>query len=47
VGYDGSVSVEVSKFRQVIPEYDPLAAAETSYRVLAAAFAKSSVPRRR
>jgi sugar phosphate isomerase/epimerase len=47
VGYDGSVSVEVSKFRQVIPGYDPLAAAETSYRVLAAAFAKSTVPRRR
>lgn len=46
-GYDGSVSVEVSKFRQVKPGYDPLAAAETSYRVLAAAFETAGTPRRR
>jgi sugar phosphate isomerase/epimerase len=46
-GYDGSVSVEVSKFRQIKPGYDPLAAAETSYRVLAAAFETAGIPRRR
>jgi sugar phosphate isomerase/epimerase len=46
-GYNGSVSVEVSKFRQVKPGYDPLAAAETSYRVLAAAFETAGIARRR
>ncbi len=44
-GYDGSVSVEVSKFRQAVPGYDPLAAADASYRVLAAAFETAGVAR--
>ena len=44
-GFDGSVSVEVSKFRQVVPGYDPLAAATASYAVLARAFAEAAVPR--
>jgi sugar phosphate isomerase/epimerase len=44
-GYDGSVSVEVSVFRQAIEGYDPLAAAANSYRVLAAAFAQAGVAR--
>jgi len=43
--YEGSVSVEVSVFRQAIAGYDPLAAAATSYRVLAAAFAQAGVAR--
>ena len=42
-GYDGGVAVEVSKLRQVKPGYDPLAAAEQSYRVMAAAFEKAGV----
>jgi sugar phosphate isomerase/epimerase len=42
-GYDGGVAVEISKMRQVKPGYDPLGAAEQSYRVLAAAFAKAGV----
>jgi sugar phosphate isomerase/epimerase len=44
-GYRGSVSVEISKFRQAIAGYDPLAAATRSYRVLAAAFAEAGVAR--
>lgn len=44
-GYRGSVSVEISKFRQVIPGYDPLAAAAQSYRVLSAAFEQAGVAR--
>ena len=43
--YDGGVAVEVSKLRQVKPGYDPLAAAEQSYRVLAAAWEKAGVKR--
>ena len=46
-GYDGGVAVEVSKLRQVKAGYDPLAAAEQSYRVLAAAFEKAGVRSRR
>jgi sugar phosphate isomerase/epimerase len=44
-GFDGSVSVEVSKMCQVIPGYDPLAAAAVSYEVLAKAFATAGVRR--
>ena len=46
-GYDGGVAVEISKLRQVKPGYDPLAAAEQSYRVMAAAFEKAGVKRGR
>ena len=42
-GYTGGVAVEVSKLRQVKAGYDPLAAAEQSYRVLADAFEKAGV----
>ena len=44
-GFDGSVSVEISKFRQAVPGYDPLSAAAQSYRVLAAAFESAEVTR--
>jgi sugar phosphate isomerase/epimerase len=44
-GFTGSVAVEVSKMRQAKPDYDPLAAAEVSYRVLAAAFEAVGVAR--
>ncbi|MBW8831207.1 MAG: sugar phosphate isomerase/epimerase [Burkholderiales bacterium] len=44
-GYDGSVSVEISKFRQAAADYDPLDAAARSYRVLAAAFEQAGVER--
>jgi sugar phosphate isomerase/epimerase len=46
-GYDGGVAVEISKLRQVKPGYDPLTAAEQSYRVMAAGFAKAGVKRGR
>jgi sugar phosphate isomerase/epimerase len=46
-GYDGGVAVEISKLRQVKPGYDPLAAAEQSYRVMAAGFEKAGVKRGR
>jgi sugar phosphate isomerase/epimerase len=44
-GFSGGVAVEVSKMCQVKPGYDPLAAAEASYRVLAAAFETAGVRR--
>jgi sugar phosphate isomerase/epimerase len=44
-GFTGGVAVEISKMCQAKPDYDPLAAAETSYRVLAAAFAAAGVAR--
>ena len=37
-GYDGSVAVEISVFRQRVPGYDPYDAAARSYAVLAKAF---------
>lgn len=44
-GYDGHIVVEVSLMVQSRPDYDPLAAATQSYRVLAAAFAESGIQR--
>jgi sugar phosphate isomerase/epimerase len=44
-GFDGSVSVEVSKMRQAIEGYDPLAAATISYDILARAFVTAGVQR--
>lgn len=46
-GYDGSVSVEVSVFRQRIDGYDPYEAAVTSYAVLAQAFSEAGIERPR
>jgi hypothetical protein len=45
-GYAGHIVVEVSLMVQRRPDYDPLAAATQSYRVLDAAFAESGVARR-
>jgi protein FrlC len=47
VGYEGDVAVEISVFVQRRPDYDALAAATTSYRVLADAFAAAGIERRR
>jgi sugar phosphate isomerase/epimerase len=44
-GFNGSVSVEISKMCQAIVGYDPLDAAKVSYEILAKAFAKAGVPR--
>ncbi len=44
-GYDGHIVVEVSLMVQSRPDYDPLAAATQSYRVLAAAFDESGIQR--
>jgi sugar phosphate isomerase/epimerase len=44
-GYEGSVSVEVSVFRQRIAGYDPYEAAVSSYAVLAPAFAEAGIER--
>ncbi|WP_210480956.1 sugar phosphate isomerase/epimerase [Naasia sp. SYSU D00948] len=44
-GYDGSVSVEVSVFRQRKPDYDPYVAASDSYRILSAAFDEAEINR--
>jgi sugar phosphate isomerase/epimerase len=44
-GFNGSVSVEISKMCQAIAGYDPLAAATVSYEILAKAFAKAAVTR--
>ena len=44
-GFDGSVSVEIAKMRQAVSGYDPLAAAEVSFGVLAAEFARAGVTR--
>lgn len=47
VGYRHSVEVEISFMVQRRPGYDPLAAAEQSYRVLARAFEDAGIERRR
>ena len=47
VGYDGHVAVEISIMVQRRPDYDPLAAAEQSYRVLARAFDEAGIQRTR
>ena len=44
-GFDGSVSVEISKMCQAIEGYDPLTAATVSYEILAKAFAKAAIKR--
>lgn len=44
-GYDGHIAVEVSIMVQRRPDYDPLAAAAQSYRVLARAFAEAGIER--
>jgi sugar phosphate isomerase/epimerase len=44
-GFDGSVSVEISKMCQAIAGYDPIAAATVSYQILAHAFATAGVLR--
>ena len=45
-GYDGHIVVEISVMVQRRPDYDPLATATTSYRVLAEAFDVAGIPRR-
>ena len=45
VGYTGHIGVEISLMVQRRPDYDAIAAAEQSYRVLARAFEESGVPR--
>ena len=45
VGYEGSVSVEISVLRQRLPGYDPYEAARQSYWVLSEAFEKAGVAR--
>jgi sugar phosphate isomerase/epimerase len=45
VGYAGHVAVEISIMVQRRPDYDPLAAAEQSYRVLARAFDEAGITR--
>jgi sugar phosphate isomerase/epimerase len=44
-GYDGSVAIEISVFRQRVPGYDPYDAAARSYSVLAKAFDAAKVAR--
>lgn len=44
-GYDGSVAVEISVFRQRVPAYDPYDAAARSYAVLAKAFDDARIGR--
>lgn len=44
-GYDGIISVEISKMVQGRPDYDPLAAAARSYQVLSQAFEEAGVVR--
>jgi inosose dehydratase len=46
-GYHGHITVEISVMVQRRPDYDPLAAAEQSYRVLSRAFAAAGIERRR
>ena len=45
VGYEYYVEVEISFMVQRRPGYDPLAAAEQSYRVLARAFEEAGLER--
>jgi sugar phosphate isomerase/epimerase len=44
-GYDGVISVEISKMVQQRPDYDPLATAAQSYAVVARAFAEAGIQR--
>jgi sugar phosphate isomerase/epimerase len=44
-GYDGHIVVEISLMVQRRPDYDPLAAAAQSYRVLTQAFADAGIVR--
>ena len=44
-GYAGHIVVEISLMVQRRPDYDPLAAAARSYRVLADAFAEAGIER--
>jgi sugar phosphate isomerase/epimerase len=44
-GYRGDIHVEISLMVQRRPGFDPIAAAEQSYRVLAEAFRQAGVPR--
>jgi sugar phosphate isomerase/epimerase len=44
-GYDGSVAVEISVFRQRAPGYDPFDAAKRSYEVLDMAFNAAEIAR--
>ncbi len=44
-GYTGHIGVEISLMVQRRPDYDAIAAAEQSYRVLDAAFREAGVPR--
>ena len=44
-GYDGYIAVEISVMVQRRPAYDPLAAAEQSYRVLGRAFEEAGIAR--
>ncbi len=46
-GYTGHIVVEISLMVQRRPGYDPLAAANTSYRVLSRAFAAAGIERSR
>lgn len=46
-GYTGCITVEISVMVQRRPDYDPLAAAAQSYRVLARAFERAGVRRER
>jgi inosose dehydratase len=45
-GYDGHITVEISIMVQRRPDYDALAAADQSYRVVAKAFEEAGVARR-
>ena len=44
-GYDGHIVVEISVMVQRRPDYDPLAAADQSYRVLSKAFEAAGIER--
>jgi inosose dehydratase len=46
-GYGGHIVVEISLMVQQRPDYDPLAAAETTYRILSEAFQEAGVERAR
>lgn len=46
-GYTGHITVEISIMVQRRPDYDPLAAADQSYRVLARAFEEAGIARPR
>ena len=46
-GYNGSVAVEISVFRQRVAGYDPYDAATRSYAVLAKAFEEAKIARRK